>query len=301
MTGLKPGFLLAIVLLLILLTAGGCSRVRSTEMVYHFGTPWAEAQVNGQPGFYLIDTGASVTVIDERTAQETGIARNGNGEVLATTGMIEVGRGRAARLALAGYEHEDRAVSIQSLDHFQAPGGRKRAGLIGSDFLLDYTVIFDMDEKKLGLTTAEAPTRPGMRPHRMYLQGGLPMAEVFFGDDSAPRWGLLDTGSGYASERQVYIEVSHSLGRRLIGRRLNQPPLETAEIISLAGRQEMNIYPFGPVRLLGQTFPEVRLVVHPENSPILDQRREILISGSIINQFSRVEIDYPRRLIWVDD
>lgn len=281
-----------------LFVLAGCSGARGTQMIYQYGSPWTEASVNGVEGYFLIDTGASTTVLDTDMAERSGIQMDGSRRVTATTGEVTIGSGRANTITLAGFTHTDRAVSIQSLQYFDAPGGRRQAGLIGSDFLLDYTVAFDMEKARLYLAEAEAPLSGDMKPFNMELDTGTPTVEVFFGNDRLPAWGTFDTGSGYARERFVYVEVSQQRAEQLLGPRINSEPIEKATVVSLAGRQELPIHEYGPVRILGKSFPKVRLVVHSHGEGAFAERDAVLVSGSILNQFDRIEIDYPRRILW---
>lgn len=288
-------------LLPVLLLLSACLRRGPLPMTYYYGEPWTEASVNGRKGLYLIDTGASVSIIDSATADQLYIRREGLKEVAATTGMVTLERGWVETMRLGAVRHDDRLVSIQDLRAFRAPGGRKHAGLIGSDFLLPYTIAFDMEEARIDLSRQPGPLASGLRSEPMHLLGGIPAVEIRFPNHGFSRWGKIDTGSGYADERRVYLEMAEPLARRLLGPRLQTPPAETATVISLAGSRTLDIYDYGPVLLLGIEFPSVRIVVHKHGQGIFSTDRTVLISGSILNQFRRVEIDYPRRLVWLRD
>lgn len=286
----------------LLLLLHGCSSSYSVPMDYYYGSPWAESYVNGVPGYFLIDTGASITVLDTEMAQRSGVSVLEPLIVSATTGDVQLGSGRAATIELAGRLHTDRLVSIQDMASFHAPGGRRQSGLIGSDFLMDYNVILEPRDASIKLSKDPAPTARNMRPHTLEFDGGLPTVEVFFNGDSAPYWAILDSGSGYASERFVYLDISENLARSLYGEILNRTePVETAVVINPAGRYELPIYEVGPVRILGRRFDTVRLVVHNHGEGAFKNGGKILIGGSILNQFSRMELDYPRRMVWVKE
>lgn len=294
MTARFPGFLLAVAFLL-----GGCARSDYHPMVFHYGSPWTEAEVNGQRGFYLVDTGASVSVIDTLVAERSGARQIGTQDIIATTGDLQLPTVSAENIEFAGRTHLDRVVSVQDFGGFKAPGGRRQSGLIGSDFFLEYTLILDMDHSRLRLTDQPAPLVSGMTPHRMRLNGGIPEIQIFFGTSQEPYWAKLDSGSGYASEDAVYFDVSLELAERYLGPRLEDEPTETVRIVSLAGRKELPIYGYGPVRVLGRELVDARLVVHDHGDGAFDRPDTILVTGSVLRQFSRVEIDFPRRMVWV--
>lgn len=270
-------------------------------MYYHFGEPWAEGSVNGVRGLYLVDTGAAMSVLDMETARHAGVVPVGTQQVITTTGEAVLARGWVERIEFAGQRHQQRQVSIQDLTAFRAPAGHRQAGLIGSDFLLGYTIAFEPLNQVLELSPKEGPLLPGLRSHPMFLSNGVPMIEVRFGNELGPVWAKLDTGSGYADERHVYVEVTDTIARRLLGPGLDGPAAETVTVMSLSGTQDLRIFEYGPVRILGRTFNPVRLVVHEHNGGLFAQDDRVLISGSLLGRFSRFEVDYPRRTIWVRD
>lgn len=85
---------------------------------------WVEAEVNGRPVKFLVDSGATVTTIDRNTALLAGaevsdardqIVRTGNG-------MIEVARGRAQSIRVAAIERDNVALHIADGDDMNVLG-----------------------------------------------------------------------------------------------------------------------------------------------------------------------------------
>ncbi|HEX8443834.1 MAG TPA: TIGR02281 family clan AA aspartic protease [Allosphingosinicella sp.] len=75
---------------------------------------WVQAQLNGQPVRFLVDSGATTTSISVATARRAGIApRRGLPAMVQTAnGIVEVQRGRAERFELGTIRREDLAVHI---------------------------------------------------------------------------------------------------------------------------------------------------------------------------------------------
>jgi hypothetical protein len=279
---------------------GGCASQQPTQpLIYHYGTPWATAEVNGVGGVFLLDTGASVTVLDSEFAERAGVLVVGEHEVIGTAGSITAGSGLAGEIAMDGQTHYERLVSIQNLAGFRAPGGRQQAGLIGCDFFLDYNVVFDMRRSILDVTTTSAPKEGNMVQYPMMLNGGTPMIHVFFPGYPEGIPARFDTGSGYADEGMVYLDMTRSRAEPILRDRLNRPPDATTQVISITGTDTLNIYDFGPVRVLGKTLDTVRVVVRDQPRGAFTDESTILITGSLLRQFDRVEMDFPRRTIWV--
>jgi hypothetical protein len=291
--------LLQFAALVVIAFGAGCARRDYHPMVFHYGSPWTQAEVDGQVGYYLIDTGASVSVVDTLVSERAGSKQVGVQDIIATTGDLKLPTVATTRIDFAGRTHWDRMMSVQDFGSFKAPGGRRQSGLIGSDFFLEYTLVLDIAQSRVRLTDQAAPLGSDMSPHRMRMNGGIPEIQVFFGPEQEPVWAKLDTGSGYASEDGVYLDISSQLAERLLGAKMQEEPDETVRIVSLAGRMELPIYSHGPVRILGRDLSEVRLVVHDHGDGAFSRPDMVLVTGSVLREFSRVELDYPNRTVWV--
>ena len=75
---------------------------------------WVEAQLNGEPVRFLIDSGATTTSISRETASRVGIepAQGMPAIVQTANGRVTVERGRAASLAVGEIERRNVAVHI---------------------------------------------------------------------------------------------------------------------------------------------------------------------------------------------
>lgn len=93
-------------------TRGAELRLRRAEDG-HF---WADAELNGRPVRFLIDSGATVTTITGETAQSAGIEPSGGLGVMVETanGPAMFQRGRAQSLRVGPIVREDLALHIAS-------------------------------------------------------------------------------------------------------------------------------------------------------------------------------------------
>jgi aspartyl protease family protein len=91
---------------------GGALRIR----LGRDGHFWVDAQVNGQPVRFLVDSGATVTTITTDTASRAGVEQAGGFGALVNTanGPVIVARGRVDRLKVGPIEREDLPVHISS-------------------------------------------------------------------------------------------------------------------------------------------------------------------------------------------
>jgi hypothetical protein len=269
-------------------------------MSYHYGSPWIGGTVDDQGGVFLLDTGASLTVVDEELAERGGGKSEGSFEAVATTGRFELPLYRAEEIRFAGITERHRLIGTQDLSGFHAPGGGPQGGLIGTDLLSGRTVVLDMAASRVAISSAAAPIGKQLDPHQMPVRGTAPLVELFFGPEQQLRLASLDTGNGYASRGMLYLDVAPDVAKDLLGADyLTQEPDDYVRIVSLAGRSELPIFYYGPVRCWGETFSDVALVVHVHSEGAFARPGTILATGTLLRHFERVELDFPNRLAWV--
>ncbi|WP_282699827.1 retropepsin-like aspartic protease [Streptomyces sp. CC219B] len=103
------------------------------------------------PYTFVLDTGASASVVDDDLARELDLARTG--ERRPVSGVVGTGRvpvvevpdWRMGRVSLA-------AADLAVIDLPQAPGARSLHGLLGSDVLSDFgRITVDYDKETLSV------------------------------------------------------------------------------------------------------------------------------------------------------
>lgn len=85
---------------------------------------WVEADVNGVPVKFLIDSGATMTTVGLATANSAGLEPlGGRGQLVRTgNGVIRVGRARADSIALEGVERRDMTVLVSDNEDINVLG-----------------------------------------------------------------------------------------------------------------------------------------------------------------------------------
>jgi aspartyl protease family protein len=85
---------------------------------------WVNATVNGKPVKFLVDSGATMTTIDRRTAEAAGVSISPQRDQYVRTGngIIRVSSGRAAKLEIGGIERSDVALQVADNDDLNVLG-----------------------------------------------------------------------------------------------------------------------------------------------------------------------------------
>jgi aspartyl protease family protein len=87
---------------------------------------WVDADVNGEPARFLIDSGASITTVSAEVALAAGIQPRMRVPVNTANGRVTMARGSAERFSVRSIERRDFTIHVTSSD---------RTNVIGMNFL----------------------------------------------------------------------------------------------------------------------------------------------------------------------
>ena len=85
---------------------------------------WVDAKLNGHPVKFLVDSGATTTTIDRRTAKAAGVQVSGRRDLYVRTGngIVRVASGRADDLTVGGITRHDVGLEIADNDDLNVLG-----------------------------------------------------------------------------------------------------------------------------------------------------------------------------------
>ncbi len=250
-----------------------------------------EVAVNGEQGLhFLLDTGASVSVINEGLVTRLGLEKKGRlVEVIGAAGRAEASFTRVDSNALPGLERGDQRLLAVDLDPFLPYVGRRVDGILGHDFISRFVLKIDYQGRTLSAYRPSTYSYSGEgEVLDLDLQGNLPVIEGLVEDRFGGRF-LLDTGASAALVlHRAFIE-EHQLLR---GRR------DKREVFSggVGGvvRQistRLSGYEMGRYR-----FPDLPALFSLERADTAgEQRAEISgkIGATLLNHFT-IYLDYRR-------
>jgi predicted aspartyl protease len=165
--------------------------------------------VNGVEGLhFLLDTGASVSVINESLVDELGLERRGRlVEVIGAAGRGEASFTRVDSIAMPGLELVNQRLLAVDLDPFLPYVGHRVDGILGYDFISRFVLKIDYQNQTLSAYRPSAYRYSGEgQVLALDLQGNLPVIEGLVEDRHGGRF-LLDTGASAALVlHQEFIE-----------------------------------------------------------------------------------------------
>jgi predicted aspartyl protease len=112
-----------------------------------------EVEVNGLGPFkFILDTGASSSVITPDTAKAAGVQPTGKSPIaVGAGGRVKAGLAKLKTLRLAPHTVRNLEVALMDLDGVEKRLGVRIAGIIGYNFLRNYVVTIDYPAGRLYL------------------------------------------------------------------------------------------------------------------------------------------------------
>lgn len=182
---------------------------------------WLRASINGGPlEDFLVDTGASITVLDSSYAARRGLKLEGRIQV---PGAGQTGGASFARVDSilvpgsngGGVRIAAQNVAVLSVDPYMEPFfWRRTAGVLGYDFISRFVMTVDFDRELLILDDPKTFQYTGKgQAVPLQMAGNIPVAEVVL-DDSLRGKFRLDVGSGSSIDLHSPFVAEHDLVAR---------------------------------------------------------------------------------------
>jgi hypothetical protein len=206
-----------------------------------------------EPLDFILDTGASMSVITPRTREvlgfgpDDGMTAQGQG---AGGDLSEIRVLVLAKLSVGDREYKNHTVAVTDLSHLEKQLGAPIGGILGANFLARHVVELDFADRRLRLHPSGAvddgsidTTDMAVIPYEHFAAGGLIRVEVHL-DEAPPMPAVLDLGAGRSV---INWRAAKAAGLR----RRTKKPSTTAEPLLGADNQ--------PIETAGYLFESVRL------------------------------------------
>lgn len=111
-----------------------------------------QARINGsKPCWFILDTGAAVTVLNVATVQALGLKEGAGGTLHGAGGHEQSTQIKGVTLELGGARLENLNVAALPLAQFENAGGRVVDGILGVEFFNRYVVEIDYESQQLAI------------------------------------------------------------------------------------------------------------------------------------------------------
>jgi len=191
------------------------------SFTYSLRHVWVRASVNGlPPADFLLDTGASVTVIDSAYAAAHGIKAEGKLQAAGAGAAGGAALGRIDSLRVVGPDGDGVAlagqnVAVLSLSPYLAPFFfREVSGVLGYDFISRFVLEVDFDRSLLVLHDPGTFVYAGAgKSVPLTLAGNIPVVKARIDDQYEGEF-RLDIGSGSTVDLHGPFVARHGLQQK---------------------------------------------------------------------------------------
>jgi hypothetical protein len=245
-----------------------------------------------QPEWFVLDTGAGITVLDTEFAKKSGIALTGS--INASGGGEAVARGQfasGAKYRVGDAQAVELPAMALSIAGLGKPLGVAIKGILGYDYFMRNVVEVDYakSEIKLHPPSTYRP-RSGMKEWPIDISGRIPLAKatLTFEQGKEPVEGqfLVDSGSADALNLFSPFVGWHNLTSLA-------HPTHVRKAMGVGGETDERIARLDRLSVVGFDLPKPVAALSQAKSGVLATAgRAGLIGGQILQRF-HVVIDYP--------
>ncbi|MCI0388933.1 MAG: aspartyl protease family protein [Acidobacteria bacterium] len=133
----------------------GAGKLASIPFVLHLNLIYLKISVNGsEPCWFILDTGAQVTIIDSEAAQRSALKyENLSGQASgAGAETLSVAVASSVSLSLSGFKTSFDQLYVVPIGQIVSPfAGRATHGMLGYDFISRYVIEIDYAERRIHL------------------------------------------------------------------------------------------------------------------------------------------------------
>ncbi len=273
--------------------------VAEPRTVFENYVAFAEGRIGGEgPYWFLIDTGASRSALDEGLAKELGLELGEATHVQGSAGEIEARAAKLPLLTLGGIEARDLEPTLYDLSGFVAPAGPRFAGILGYDVMMDHAVLFDLPNGRLAFAPcaesfgdlAEAVIVP------FALDNNIPRVRAAI--DGHPVDLRLDTGASIGPGPTTYVNVTQAFYDRLRAADPELEPYTHFTATGAGGEIRIPVVKAERLELGGLVISEPHLIVQPPAGYFANPDAVGFLGSYALQGRSKFVVDYPgRRLI----
>jgi CubicO group peptidase (beta-lactamase class C family) len=268
---------------------------RDVPFIYANRLIYVDVKINDQHNMlFVLDTGASKSTIDISTAKKAQLEIGGASKVEGTGGTIDVKNATIGRMSVGECHADDLIVPAYDLSGFIAPPGRAVEGIIGFDFLKQFSVTVDFKKRLLNFAASGEGTKveKDRTSFPIEIENGIPRFDVVL-NGSIQTSMRVDSGASLFETPDTYLNIPSDTWEKL---QQADPELKPQMHFSAtgAGGKQIRL----PVSKLQQlsvgdiVIDCPYVIVQPPVGYFARPDAVGFVSNNLLEKFSPVTIDY---------
>lgn len=260
---------------------------------------YVPVKVNGQgPYWFALDTGAGMTVLQRRTAEELNLSLSGALEGRGGgSESVDVALVSGVSFELPGVTVSDQRAAVIALGELEAIEGFSMDGILGYDFISRFVVQIDYQRRVLRLYDPEPFVAPsGVEPIPFTIEDNDPIVEATVTFENCPavkgRF-LLDSG------KRSGVSISSPEVARLNLAACLQPTIEAPQGFGVGGQTKQLLGRLATFVIGSHTLNNLLVALSQDTSGATATTDFVgMIGGEILRRFTTT-IDYSRYRLYL--
>jgi hypothetical protein len=271
----------------------------TVKFAYHERCIFVDLQSGNHPTLlFLLDTGATASAIDHKTAEKLQLQITGKTKVEGTAGIIEARTAVVPSLSTGNARVEGIKATVQDLGGSLVPKGRRLDGILGYDFLSSFSLSIDYKSQTLAFSKSPSrvdPVAASVIPFD--LEQRIPRFKAKLNDSVVADF-RLDTGASLFATKDVYLNIPESVWQSLASREPKPIPKGRLQGASPAGKIELRLAQVDAASFGDMKASKPFVIVQPRVGYFARKDAVGFVSNNLLEKFSPVTIDYlSRRLV----
>ena len=268
-------------------------------MIYHERLIFLKMRINERhEALFLLDTGASASAIDRKTAEKLKLLINGSDKVEGTAGVIEVGKTMVKSLSLNNAKVNALTVPTYDLSGVLAPPGMALDGILGFDFLKHFMVRIDYESETIEFLSSRRKNDETLLAVPIALDNGIPKLSVVL-DDSIPTDLRLDTGASLFQTPDIYLNITERVWNELTNLDSALKPEKYFTGSGVGGTVKLPVSRIKKMAVGELVFGAPFVIVQPKAGYFARNDAVGFISNNFLEKFGAVILDYPARTLYL--
>jgi hypothetical protein len=257
---------------------------------------FVQGTINGKgPYWFLVDSGANRSALDDDVARELGLITPGKTVVEGSAGSIEVGQASIQRLDSGGLHARRLSPTVYDLGGSLAPEGQSTAAIIGVDALQRHAVLFDTRSGRVAFAQRadQLASLKGATVIPFELDNGIPLigAEI----EGVPARLRIDTGAAIGDGPNLFINITDPFYRRVLAKDPTLTPYTHFTASGTGGEMKIAVVKGKQAQFGQAVVASPRYIVQPPVGYFSRSDAVGFLGSYAFKNWPAFILDYPRR------
>jgi hypothetical protein len=293
---MKRQRLTVLFILLLSLITSAKAQTGFTVFQYYQSLIYIKVKVNNKPGLtFLLNTGASTSVLHTQTADLLRLPVTGQDSVEGTAGKEAVKVLQAGRIATGNVQLQDMKITRRNLERWPTPTGKTLDGILGMDFLAHFVITIDYRNHRIAFSP-KADKTIYKQNLPFTLEDGIPRLHVVLNDSIAIPI-RYNSGVSLATNRDIFINISNQTWRQLKSYEMNLTPQQYLVGSGVGGNVYLPVVRIRSMLIQDFLVKAPFIVVQPEEGYFKKEDAIGFFGNNFLEKYEKVCLDFGKRQI----